>query len=108
MRKSQISSKVLTGFFIYPPLWTSHLVAMYDDIRNRSIRNTIQETVGTRFAKKVSFYKKIKFRRQFYPVCYREVKCYLKAKKEQKYEKSITLLKLKIWLSHFILPYVLY
>ena len=27
------------GFLIYPPLWTSYLVAMHDDIENRSINS---------------------------------------------------------------------
>ena len=29
--------KSCNGFWIYPPLWTSYLVAMHDDIENRSI-----------------------------------------------------------------------
>ena len=29
--------KSYNGFWLYPPLWTSHLVAMHDDIGNRSI-----------------------------------------------------------------------
>ena len=30
------------GFRMYPPLWTSHIVAMYDDIGNRYIKPLVQ------------------------------------------------------------------
>ena len=40
-------------FLIYPPLWTSHLVAMHDDTGNRSI-SVINDIIHLTFPAKVS------------------------------------------------------
>ena len=51
--------KGYNGFGTYPPLWTSHLVAMHDDIGNRSIHASMvihgaDFSLTTKFVFKVS------------------------------------------------------
>ena len=43
-------SSQLSGFSIYPPLWTSQLVAMYDEIKNTSISSPSQFLLGLEVA----------------------------------------------------------
>ena len=51
------------------------------------VRNTIQETTGTRFPIKISFYKKQNLDFNFILFLYIEVKCYLKAKRDKNMKK---------------------